>query len=235
MLVGERRHAVCHETFMNVTQDDGNDGSENGTGRTAEPEDVAVENKSPAPAQDDDGFGDFGVAAVPAESETAQDDFGDFNDDAFGDFEQVQESVVEPPASQPQFPPAPPSLGSEEEKLAKICIPPFTHPCMSELASLVCDAFPIPRVTAQQDTPASLFLDHGSGNLLSIGPAFADQGWAKTFSRLQTENVYTDPNTFRWRKSLIRTAFLESISVLVSLASRSSQVYNPLRNNQKDR
>jgi hypothetical protein len=68
------------------------------------------------------------------------------------------------------------------------------------------------------DNPGSdipLLEKTGPKELLKFTPKFAKGNFHEIFMKCQNDTIYTE-ESFRWRKSMIRTAFLESISVRIS-------------------
>ena len=58
-----------------------------------------------------------------------------------------------------------------------------------------------------------LFVKTGPNELIAVDERLRGD-WYETFEKCQKNHIYNE-ESFRWRKSLIRTAFLESISVCV--------------------
>lgn len=82
------------------------------------------------------------------------------------------------------------------------------------LAKELSKVYPIQHPISYSIEPSSNLLNYELSNdgLVQVSTHFAQEPWAKLLQRLQTETVYTHPDSFRWRKSKIRTAFLDSIT-----------------------
>ncbi|KAI8894121.1 hypothetical protein BC833DRAFT_606075 [Globomyces pollinis-pini] len=67
---------------------------------------------------------------------------------------------------------------------------------------------------------------------VTLHPHFAQSNWGTLWQQYQNENVYNCVDTFRWRKSQIRLAFLNSIQLVQKTISRSPSQTIPTETNQ---
>ncbi|KAJ3325450.1 hypothetical protein HDV06_004309 [Boothiomyces sp. JEL0866] len=152
-----------------------------------------------------DDFGDFG------DFEETTNDFGDFEEPrntGFGEFESPKELV-------PDFPMV--EQHEKESSRIKAILPTESDPFLLKLNQDIENAFVITQEIDSIPLPPKLYNQNDL-----IEPNTKDD-WTVLFKKLQTENIYNDPDIFRWRKSLTRTKFLESISKTITKAERTAQ------------
>ncbi|KAJ3272415.1 hypothetical protein HDV01_005598 [Terramyces sp. JEL0728] len=176
-------------------------------------------------SQNDNGFADF-KAADAGGFDDFKDDFGDFGETAndFGDFEETandfgdfeETTEMEPVTdNSPVFPPV--EKHEKESNRITLLLPHETDPFLSQLNQDIENAFVITKELESIPLPDKLYEQKDL-----IEPTSNDD-WTQLLKKLQTENIYNDPDIFRWRKSLIRTKFLDSISKTVTKAERTAQ------------
>ncbi|KAJ3256071.1 hypothetical protein HK103_005754 [Boothiomyces macroporosus] len=154
----------------------------------------------------DDGFDDF-------KTSTNNDDFGDFGDfeepASFGDFEEPKSTV------EPVFPLIEKNV--KETERIKAILPHETDPFLIKLNQDIENAFVLSKQLESKPLPPKLYEQQ------ELIEPLVNDNWTAIFKKLQTENIYNDPDIFRWRKSTIRTKFLDSISQTTTKAERIAQ------------
>lgn len=122
------------------------------------------------------------------------------SDEDFGDFEQNEFDFTEIVKVQtPRF-----VNPTADAKIEEILIEKHSF-----ISLIVKSSFPLLADILDEEIPGFIRIKE---NLISLNDQFAA---SELLSRFQTETIYTE-ESFRWRKSMIRAAFLESISVLSS-------------------
>jgi hypothetical protein len=175
----------------------------------SDPSSTAIKNSVDSPPDED--FGDF---TQMKESIDAQDDgFGDFGtgDDGFGDFESKQDGFGDfeaPPVIAPTVSYQDPIGDAKEEMRLKSLVDEtaFSSKARSILEDLA-RSYPITNPPIAHPVAKPLLSKEGKVfNVNGVSDACA-----KLWTRFQTQNVYTNAESFRWRTSAIRTSFESSL------------------------
>jgi hypothetical protein len=162
-----------------------------------EMEDISV----PTVAEIDDGFGDFGANNID------DDDFGDFgtNDDGFGTFE-TPPTVLAPEAMIEFETP----IGDEKEELRIAgLVNASEYPAhIRSIIDNVAASFIITEPPTGHAMPKLLF---AKPDTTLIEPMTDSKSFLEVWRKYQKENVYTHPDPFIWKRSLIHDHFVQSL------------------------
>jgi hypothetical protein len=172
---------------------------------------VATSDKDDHESPSDENFGDFNQMD---ETTDAQDDgFGDFGtgDDGFGDFESKKDGFGDfeaPPTVASVVSYQDPEGDESEERRLKslVDVTEFSEK-VRNIAVDVTKSFPITHPPIAHPAAKPLLFKEGKSYKLNG----TSEACAQLWNKFQTHNVYTNPESFRWRTSAIRTSFVSAL------------------------
>ena len=202
---------------------------------------------------EDDEFGDFSTTANI--NETKNDGAAPVDDDDFGDFGDFDsappDAITIPGVVHVETPSVNDYLNDEiksdavEEQFIRDTLLSFSAKCRdgeaeslpNDLDNLIKAAFPISSRILDSATPSVPLFQLGAPNdsqqqpqkQLHLNESFAahDQELLDFWKILADTHIYNDASLmFQWRRSMVRTAFLESISNLVFLTGLTAYIFN---------